>query len=244
VVQVARRVVLEHVGVEQQDRHTPDLRHPDAQRHRAAGQRNVDPQRLAPGSGHRQHRQAAKIVVGIEVLLAAVGVDRLPEVAAPVHQADADERDPQVAGGLAVIARKDPQPAGVDPEALVPAELGRQVGDRPARERGIVLVEPRRVASGQVPIELAHDVVIARHEALVLDERIPDVGLGPEEQIDGVARADPSRRIDRAEEEMGAGGPGPPEVVGEVVRRATFGMSISARGVSISGMRASAPGRL
>ena len=92
-------VVLGHVGVEQQHRHAADLGDPDrdgerrgrAARtvHRAAARRRV---RRPAASGRR-----VEVVVGVGVLLVAVGVDRLAEVALAVEEPDADERQGHVA---------------------------------------------------------------------------------------------------------------------------------------------------
>ena len=46
-------------------------------------------------------------------------VDALPEVAAAVEQADADERDAELGRGLEVVAGEDAEAAGVDRQALV-----------------------------------------------------------------------------------------------------------------------------
>ena len=50
------------------------------------------PERIAVRVGRPEERQPGEVVVGVGVLLVAVGVDRLAEVALAVEQADADER--------------------------------------------------------------------------------------------------------------------------------------------------------
>ena len=47
-----------------------------------------------------------------------------------VHEADTNERNPEVAGLLAVIAGEHAETARVDRERLVQRELGGEVGDR------------------------------------------------------------------------------------------------------------------
>ena len=64
--------------------------------------------------------------------LAALLVEALPEVAAAVEQADADERHAELGGGLQVVAGEDAEPAGVDRQRLVDAELHAEVGDEHA----------------------------------------------------------------------------------------------------------------
>ena len=78
-------------------------------------------------------RQAGQVVVRVVVLLVAVGVDRLAEVALAVEEPDADGGQGHVAGRLHVVAGQDAETARVDPERLVEAVLGAEVGDRAAR---------------------------------------------------------------------------------------------------------------
>ena len=67
------------------------------------------------------------------MLLVAIGVDLLAEVAATVEEADADERQRRVGCRLAVVAGQDAEAAGVDLHRLVDAVLGAEVGDRPGQ---------------------------------------------------------------------------------------------------------------
>ena len=107
------RVVLD-VGVEQEQRHPPDLGDEDA-----GGQlvltRDRDPH--LGGTAVRLTQQRDRKAVGVEhrvgLLLPALAGERLAEVAVAVEQADADQRDAEVAGRLEVVTRKDPEPAGV-----------------------------------------------------------------------------------------------------------------------------------
>ena len=63
------------------------------------------------------------------MLLVPIGVDLLAEIAPPIEQADADERQRRVGCRLAVVAGQDAEAAGVDLHRLVNAELGAEVGD-------------------------------------------------------------------------------------------------------------------
>ena len=79
--------------------------------HLAAGQRHADQQRRAVRrcvSGIE--RQVEEVVLGVALLLPAVDVEVLAEVALAVHQADADERQAEVAGALEVVAGEDARP--------------------------------------------------------------------------------------------------------------------------------------
>ena len=127
--------VLGQVRVEQEDRDAPDLGDPDGDGQVATRQLDGHRQRQAGRVLDAPERQAAQVVVGVVVLLVAVGVDRLAEVALAVEQPDAERGQGHVAGGLHVVAGEDAEAARVDPERLVEAVLGAEVGDRAARAR-------------------------------------------------------------------------------------------------------------
>src|SRR5207253_7751945 len=57
------------------------------------------------------------------------GVESLLEVAAAVEESDPDERDAELSRPFQVVAREDAEPARVDRQTLVDAELHREVGD-------------------------------------------------------------------------------------------------------------------
>ena len=157
------RVVVGNVRVEQQQRHAADLGEPHRAPHRAAGHLDADRQRPAVVRRDARQRQPLGVVVGVGVLLVAVGIDRLSEVAVAVEKADADERDGHVAGGLEVVAGEHAQAARVDAERLVQAVLGAEVGDRAVelacragartsgRRRSPCSGRTRRAASGTRP---------------------------------------------------------------------------------------------
>ena len=102
---------------------------------RPPGERDLDVQLGAGLARDRLDRQVVEVRVVILGLLRALAVDRLAEVALAVEKAHADERQPHVARGLAVIAGEDAEAARVDRQALVQAELGAEVRDRD-RSRG------------------------------------------------------------------------------------------------------------
>ena len=150
-------VVLGYVRVEQEHRHAPDLDQPHGDRQRPAGQLHRHLERVAARVGDAQDRQPVEVEVGVGVLLVAVGVDRLAEVALAVHEPDPDERQGHVAGGLHVVAGEHAEPARVDAEALVEAVLGAEVGDRALQRVGVPAVEPVIRAVGHVLVEVADE---------------------------------------------------------------------------------------
>ena len=91
----------------------------------------MDAQRLAVPVLHAREREVGEIEVGVILLLPALGVEALAEVALGVQQADADERDAEVGRRLEVVTGEDAETTRVLGERLGDAELGREVGDLP-----------------------------------------------------------------------------------------------------------------
>ena len=83
--------VLGHVRVEQQQRRPPDLDPPDPRVQDAGGRLDRDQERLVVRAGDALDRQQVGVGVEVVLLLPAVGVERLAEVALGVEQADADQ---------------------------------------------------------------------------------------------------------------------------------------------------------
>ena len=80
----------------------------------------------------RTHRQSVEIVDRVSLLLPAVGIERLLEVAFLVQQTDRDQRNASVAGGLQMIAGEHTQTPSVDGHAFHHAVLHGKVSDQPA----------------------------------------------------------------------------------------------------------------
>ena len=79
----------------------------------------------------RLNGQQAAVDVQVVLVLPAVAVEPLPEIALVVVQADADERNAEVRRALDVIAGQDAEAARVDRDRFVQPELGGEVGHRP-----------------------------------------------------------------------------------------------------------------
>ncbi|CAM5253664.1 hypothetical protein SBADM41S_06437 [Streptomyces badius] len=106
--------VLLDVRVEKEQRHPADPGEPDARVQRAsAGQCEDDPGGGAVGLADQVEREFVGVENGIVLLLPALAREGLAEVAVPVQQPDADERDAEVAGGLEVVAGQDAEAAAV-----------------------------------------------------------------------------------------------------------------------------------
>ena len=212
-----------HVGVEQQQRHAADLGLPDVGvQLAAAGQPERDDARGAVRLAQQRQRQAVGVEDRVGLLLPAVAVQALLEVAGLVEQADADDRHAEVGGGLEVVAGEDAQAAGVLRQHLGDAELGAEVGDR---RRGA----PPRPAPGPTPGTSAARRGRCRgrpwpprpaDEAGVGGQRRELVpGDSADSRRDGVlADLGPALRVDALEEVAGRRVPGPPQVAREVAQ--------------------------
>ena len=130
--------VLGPVGVEQEERHAPDVDAPDLRDDLLGADGDGDRDRLAVVAGDERHRLALGIGRHPRLVLPARGVDALAEVALAVEQADGDERQRAVGGLLEDVAGQRPEAAGVDRQRGVDAVLGaeeahRALGAWPAR---------------------------------------------------------------------------------------------------------------
>lgn len=90
----------------------------------SAGQGEHHPGGGAVGLADQVEREFVGVEDGIVLLLPALAREGLAEVAVPVEQTDADERDAEVAGGLEVVARQDAEAAAVLGQRRGDAEFG------------------------------------------------------------------------------------------------------------------------
>ncbi len=128
--------VLFEIGVEEKQPDAAEQHLPHRHEHRAIAERHGDDARTAVGADGRLDRRVGPVQAHVDFLLPAFRRHRLVEVALRIHEADADERNPEVARFLAVIAGEHTEAAGVDRQRLVERELGREVGNRAASRHG------------------------------------------------------------------------------------------------------------
>ena len=110
-----------------------------------------------------------------------------------------------------MVAGQDAEAAGVEGEALVPAELGTEVGDRVGEVGTVCAREPVVAAAGHVVVERSNDLVDLGQELRILKERLP-VNWARADR-NGVTRSDPALGMNAAEEGASLRVPRPPEVV-------------------------------
>ena len=208
-----RGVVDGVIRVEQEHGDATDLDGPYVDMDGPLRQLDRDGQRVALAPERARERHPDEVVVGVAVLLVAVSVDRLAEVAVAVQQADPDERQRHVAGGLHVVAREDAQAARVDAHRFVEPVLGTEVGDRALELAGVAPMEPVVGAVGHVAVEVGDDALGLDHEVGVVEQARP-VDHARQDR-DRAVRPRPDAAVDAPEHPAGRRVPGPIEVVGE-----------------------------
>ena len=110
-----------------------------------------------------------------------------------------------------MVAGQDAETTGVEGEALVPSELGTEVGNRVGQVSSVRAGEPVVASASHVVVERSNDLVNLGQELWILKERLP-VNWARADR-DGIARRNPAPRMNAAEEGASLGVPRPPEVV-------------------------------
>src|SRR5690606_7817518 len=120
--------VLRDVGIEEEDGDSPRKNAPDAKRHGAPGELDLDAERLsALGMAHLFDRELPVVDGRIDDALVSRSVDLLAKVALPIEEADRDERHAEIARALDVISREKAESARVDRKRLVKPIFHREV---------------------------------------------------------------------------------------------------------------------
>ena len=210
--------VLRDVGIEQIQGHTSDLDAPEAGQHLVPRQGDTHQQRGTVRARFGNQRQVVKIVFRIAFLLPAVHVQVLTEVAFAVHQADAHQRQTQVAGRLQVVPGQEAQAAGVDRDAIVDAKLRREIGDAAlARGRAVGFLIPGRTV--QVGLEgFFHPIHVGQETVVVLQLFHARLVHRPEQFHRAVLHGIEQVRVDTPEQGYGIMVPTPPQVVSQALQ--------------------------
>ena len=212
-----RVVVAGDVGVEQEQRHAADLGAPHVRAQLSApGHRDADDARGAVRLAQQVQRQPLRVGDGIGLLLPAVGVEALLEVAGLVEETDADDRHAEVGRRLEVVAGEDAEATGVLRQHGGDAVLGAEVGDRSGGVtlRALLLEPPR---GGQVGVEVGLGGGDARDEVGVRGQRVELARReGGEHANRIVVHGVPPLGVDAGEESAGRRVPAPAQVHGQV----------------------------
>ncbi len=204
------RAVERIVAVQQIELHVPDGRLPHAQMEHATRQFEPYPQPSPVLENDRLDRHHRRIIVGVELLLDAVGVDDLAKIPFLIQQPDSKRRDVEIAGRLQIIAGQDAEPAGIERQCRAETEFHAEIGNPGKRRLAVVRNEP----SGPFEIFLPR-----RHEAgeLLAKGSIRGQSLqSPRrcalQDAPGIFRATPQPRIDALPKSVGFVAPGPAQV--------------------------------
>ena len=205
------------VGVEQEERDPAHLHAPDRDPHLLGSDRGVHFDRRAVGLEDALDGQLGRLVLRIDLVLAAALVDPLPAEALPVtvaEEAHRHQRDAKVVGRLEVVAGQDAQPARIDRQRLRDPELEREVADHEGRAG---------VQEGRAAVAMLSDGGTRRYQGgprlLGVESALHAVWAQPVEQDDGVVTGlFPELRIQLFEELSNAGVPGPGQVQGQVLK--------------------------
>ena len=120
---LGRRIGV-HVRVQQEQLDPPDVDAPEPGVQHGTGERHGDECLRAVRAEHGRHGQERRVEFDELLLLGASSRQQLAEIAVAVEEADADDRNAEVARRLEVVAGQDPQPARVLGQRLAEAELG------------------------------------------------------------------------------------------------------------------------
>ena len=103
---------------------------------------DLQPQPLSVLLTQRSDRQLARIIDGIERLLAAIRIEVLAEISLTVKQSNADDWSTQVAGRLHLVAGYVAKSARIDGQRFAQHELHAEVGDGRQRSVRMLMLEP------------------------------------------------------------------------------------------------------
>ena len=183
---------------------------------RHAAQGDLQHQAVAMAIQHRPDRYLVKVQRVVYGLLPAIGRDTLAEVALRVDKTHPDKGQTEIADLFAVIAGEHTQPAGVDGQRTMQAELGGKVGDRPLAGVGMLLAEPQ-VPVVQVGLKAGPDPVVLRHKLRILGQDVQPFGTHQLQHADRIVPGTPPQGVvDRLEQVAGRRAPTPPKIVSQV----------------------------
>src|SRR5215831_2704603 len=118
------------IGIEKQQITTPDFQSPDPGAYRTAPGFDLHGYRLAVRSDSDFHRQRVHIGFEVVLLLPAIPVKPLAEIALTIIQSNTDQRDVEIRSALYVVTREDTEASRINRDRLMEAELRRKVCNR------------------------------------------------------------------------------------------------------------------
>ena len=226
--------VLFEVRVEQVELHTADSHAPDGHEHRPIVERDRREARLAVGRRRLFDRGVHPVEHFVALFLPAVGRDVLVEVALGIHEADADERDAEVARLLAVVARQHAKTAGIDRQRLMQRELGGEVSNRLPRQVRQA-VRPPRIVRRVRRVERRNGSIVEHEELRVVRRGFEPLARQHPEHAHRVVRGRaPCSVVETPEHRAPLGMPAPPEIGGQILE--TGDARGKRRGIAVHGV--------
>ena len=131
-----------HIRIEQQQIAASHFQPPHFRPYGAMARLDLHRHRDAVRSDGRLHGQLGDVPFEVILLLPAVLVQPLAEVALAVKQTDSDQGNTEVGSALDVVARQDTESAGVNRDRLMQPEFRREIGDRPGPQNTSVRRAP------------------------------------------------------------------------------------------------------
>jgi hypothetical protein len=214
--------VFRDVRIQQIQADPPDLRHPELGLDDAAGKAvEADEHLAAVMAQHRTHGQVLKAGIRIIGLLVALGVDALGEITLPVENTHAHEGQGQIAGGLAVIAGENAQPAGINGKALMQTVFGAKIADEVIG--GELARRTLRLRLQEIGVAGRQDAMIDIDEHAVLGRGLQAAFIHQaQEELGIVTRGPPQGGVQAGKEAAGLAVPAIPEVFGEIHETGQF----------------------
>lgn len=214
-VAVGFGVVFE-VGIEQVERDMPHARLPHLDLDRPPRHLDTDGQRLVVAQDGRDW-QIVEIDRVVVDELVAVRVDALGEIPLAVEETDRHERQVEVAGGLAMVAGKDAEPAGIDRKAFVQAEFGAEIGDQVVLVELLALLGLGRIVLIAV-VGSQHPVVIGQERLVLCSFQQAIFVDATQENLGVVAGGVPQAGVELGEQAARGAVPAIPQVFRELLQ--------------------------
>ena len=163
------------------------------------------------------HGHGVEVRGRVPLLLPSVGAQVLVEVPVLIGEADPDQGDAHVAGGLEVVPREDPQAPGEDLDAVGDAELRGEVRSEEAVVPTLGFLPEPGGAVPQVRRQGIGGSLGVVDEGVVRGQLLEPRRAHPAEHADRILFAGrPELRIQVHEEATGGIVPGPPGVMGHL----------------------------
>ena len=205
-----RRAVQKIVAVQQVELHPPHGRLPHAQMDGAARQPEPYAQPSALFMKDWLDRHHRRVVVRVELLLHALGVDDLAKIALLVQQSDPDNGNVEIAGCLQVIPGQDAQSAGIERQRGAEPEFHAEVGDAAQGRPAMSGDEPPRPVDVGLP--RGHEVRELLAEGHIRGQTLQSSRRGALQHAPGISSAAPQPRIDTLPESVVLMAPGPAQI--------------------------------